>query len=233
MSEDLDFQIQIGQGATDDASLQSQKEKLKKKPQQDPEPKVQDSPAIGDNEKLFDLKKSAHPVALVFHLIFKIVGLICFLFLNLVLSLWLSDDQLSDWETLLCILVVLLAAFDFWTVKNITGRLLVGLRWWSEITEDGTEKWHFESYDEKFKTNIFDRTVFWWAQIIMCLFWFAIIIVDLVKLEFQWATIALVCLILTAINYLGFFRCSKDHKKKLKGVIHQAAWAGLRKNFEG
>jgi len=23
------------------------------------------------------------------------------------------------------------AALDFWTVKNVSGRLLVGLRWWS------------------------------------------------------------------------------------------------------
>ncbi len=28
---------------------------------------------------------------------------------------------------------VLLLAFDFWTVKNVSGRLLVGLRWWNEV----------------------------------------------------------------------------------------------------
>jgi hypothetical protein len=30
-------------------------------------------------------------------------------------------------------MVTLLLAFDFWTVKNVTGRLLVGLRWWNEV----------------------------------------------------------------------------------------------------
>ena len=34
---------------------------------------------------------------------------------------------------------------DFWTVKNITGRLLVGLRWWNHIDENGQSKWIFEN----------------------------------------------------------------------------------------
>ena len=37
---------------------------------------------------------------------------------------------------------------DFWTVKNVTGRLLVNLRWWSEIDDLGQEKWVFESNDD-------------------------------------------------------------------------------------
>lgn len=36
-------------------------------------------------------------------------------------------------------IIIILHAFDFWTVKNITGRLLVGLRWWSEIGKEGNE----------------------------------------------------------------------------------------------
>ena len=35
------------------------------------------------------------------------------------------------------ILVTVLGAIDFWTIKNISGRLLVGLRWWSEVDEKG------------------------------------------------------------------------------------------------
>lgn len=35
------------------------------------------------------------------------------------------------------ITVMILSALDFWTVKNITGRLLVGLRWWSDYDEKG------------------------------------------------------------------------------------------------
>lgn len=34
-------------------------------------------------------------------------------------------------------IVVILAAVDFWIVKNVTGRLLVGLRWWVDFQENG------------------------------------------------------------------------------------------------
>jgi hypothetical protein len=43
------------------------------------------------------------------------------------------------------ILVVIFTALDFWTVKNVTGRLLVGLKWTSTYKDDGSEEWSFES----------------------------------------------------------------------------------------
>lgn len=30
-------------------------------------------------------------------------------------------------------IVVIMAAIDFWIIKNVTGRLLVGLRWWVDF----------------------------------------------------------------------------------------------------
>jgi hypothetical protein len=33
--------------------------------------------------------------------------------------------------------VVVAAAIDFWFVKNISGRFLVGLKWWIDFSEDG------------------------------------------------------------------------------------------------
>jgi hypothetical protein len=50
-------------------------------------------------------------------------------------------------DVMVYIVIILLNCFDFWTVKNITGRKLVGLRWWNDFEEDGTEVWRFESYD--------------------------------------------------------------------------------------
>jgi hypothetical protein len=40
--------------------------------------------------------------------------------------------------------VLIASALDFWTVKNVTGRLLVGMRWWSS---DGEEGWRFENVE--------------------------------------------------------------------------------------
>ena len=40
--------------------------------------------------------------------------------------------------------VVVLLALDFWTVRNVSGRVLVGLRFWNQVDEDGTSFWVFE-----------------------------------------------------------------------------------------
>lgn len=42
---------------------------------------------------------------------------------------------------------------DFWLVKNITGRLLVGLRWWNYIDDDGQSHWMFENRNQSQSKN--------------------------------------------------------------------------------
>ena len=71
----------------------------------------------------------------MFHVGFKGLAIFSFLFLNAFIGM----------EIITFVVVVLFAAFDFWTVKNVTGRLLVNLRWHSEIDEFGQEKWIYES----------------------------------------------------------------------------------------
>lgn len=59
--------------------------------------------------------------------------------------MYLLGSIFTDNFTLVFVVTILLLAFDFWTVKNVSGRLLVGLRWWNEIQEDGSNQWVFES----------------------------------------------------------------------------------------
>lgn len=33
-------------------------------------------------------------------------------------------------------------------VKNVSGRLMVGLRWWNEVSENGGSEWRFETLQE-------------------------------------------------------------------------------------
>ena len=80
--------------------------------------------------------KRRHPVAAFFHVFFRATALLVYLFL----SYFFSDSFVE-----LFIAVILLLAFDFWTVKNVTGRLLVGLRWWNRVKEDGSSEWVFEA----------------------------------------------------------------------------------------
>jgi len=78
---------------------------------------------------------SSHPWAAFFHLAFRVSAILVYLFCSL----------FTNNFVLVFVIVVLLLSFDFWTVKNVTGRLLVGLRWWNEVREDGTNYWVFES----------------------------------------------------------------------------------------
>ena len=78
---------------------------------------------------------SSHPTACLFHVLFKALALALYLFG------WNSMEDVM--ATVLC---VLLLAADFWVVKNVTGRLLVGLRWWNMVDPaTGETSWIFES----------------------------------------------------------------------------------------
>lgn len=68
------------------------------------------------------------------------------------------------------VLVVVLLAMDFWNcrvrepifmrtrtrliicIQNVSGRTLVGLRYWNQVDEDGESYWVFESRDVRIVT---------------------------------------------------------------------------------
>ncbi|KAL7525368.1 hypothetical protein ACHAXR_000974 [Thalassiosira sp. AJA248-18] len=94
--------------------------------------------------------QSAHPTACLFHILFKVLAFVLY---NL------GNKMMEDiMVTVLCILFL---AADFWVVKNITGRLLVGLRWWNKVDPvSGNTSWIFESASSS-TTNTFDYRFFW------------------------------------------------------------------------
>ena len=127
------------------------------------------------------------------------------------------------------VLVVLMSAFDFWTVKNITGRLLVGLRWWNEMLPDGTNKWLFENNlvphtSQKVPSvsithvrappNMIDYRIFWWSSYIYLLLWLIWTILSLLQLHFQWLLIDLVTISMTLANLYGYIKCDRQAKKE-------------------
>ena len=84
-----------------------------------------------------------------------------------------------------CVICILLLAFDFWTVKNVTGRLLVGLRWWNYVKEDGTNEWVFESLENMSEVNANDSRVFWMGLYVPVAVWTGLLVIDTLKLQFQ------------------------------------------------
>lgn len=51
-------------------------------------------------------------------------------------------------DSIAYIVTIILGSVDFYITKNISGRLLVGLRWWNEVKDDGSEVWIYESKNE-------------------------------------------------------------------------------------
>ncbi|CAG8676902.1 19442_t:CDS:2 [Dentiscutata erythropus] len=126
--------------------------------------------------------------------------------------LYLFGGFFTDNFPLVFIICVLLLAFDFWTVKNVSGRLLVGLRWWNDIQPDGTNVWMFESRDPSRPVNPTDSRIFWislYATVVIWIFFgfFAIF-------KPSWLLIVVVAITLNLANVIGYTQCDKDAKRK-------------------
>ena len=164
------------------------------------------------------LKHANNPIVVFFTLFFKGLAIASFLLLGI----------FGVSEALIFILVVLLNSFDFWFVKNVSGRILVGLRWWNEVKEDGSEEWIFESDHEKRAASI-DTTIFWMSLYITPAFWAVFVILELIGLKFMWFLACLIGFILTFSNTFGYYKCSGEQKKKIKGFISDKSQQGFSK----
>ena len=118
------------------------------------------------------------------------------------------------------IITILLLAADFYYLKNIAGRRLVGLRWWNEVDpSSGSSKWVFESSDPSTKTvNATESRFFWLALYVQPVLWVVMAILALVRLQFLWLPLVVIALVLTVMNTLAFSRCDKfSHASNFAG----------------
>ncbi|OBT56484.1 hypothetical protein VE04_04985 [Pseudogymnoascus sp. 24MN13] len=145
---------------------------------------------------------SAHPITLLWFLGFRISSLLVYLFGLLFTSNFV----------LIFIITILLLAADFYYLKNIAGRRLVGLRWWNEVdVSTGDSQWVFESADPATKVvNATDSRFFWLAMYAQ----------------------PFIALVLTITNTLAFSRCDKfSHASNLAGSALYSG--GLARNLAG
>ncbi|TDH71439.1 hypothetical protein CCR75_008251 [Bremia lactucae] len=158
-----------------------------------------------------------HPVAAFFHLFFKGLAVLLYLFGSIFISNFV----------LIFVVCVLLLAFDFWTVKNITGRLLVGLRWWNKINDDGTSEWVFESHEDMAEIDPLDSRVFWAGLYGPPVLWIMLLIIAILKFNVEWALIVMVAVALSGANIIGYTRCKKDAKQKMQLLMSNGAMGAL------
>ncbi|XP_060696477.1 Golgi apparatus membrane protein TVP23 homolog A-like isoform X2 [Hemiscyllium ocellatum] len=135
-----------------------------------------------EEEEELALRKNRirHPLATFFHLFFRVSAIITYLFCD-----WFSRSFVACF-----VMILLLLSFDFWSVKNITGRLLVGLRWWNQIDEDGKSHWLFEAKKTTPKNRASsteaEAQIFWLGLIVCPLIWTVFLFSTLFSLKLKW-----------------------------------------------
>ncbi|KAG0933419.1 hypothetical protein G6F30_010274 [Rhizopus arrhizus] len=149
-------------------------------------------------------EQSSHPIAAFFFLAFRLGAILTYLL----------GTIFSDNFTLIFVVTILLLAFDFWTVKNVSGRLLVGLRWWNEIQPDGSNKWVFESAHPNRKPNSADSRLFWVVLYGTPIIWVLLALSCILTFKPSWLVIVAVAIVLSGANMYGYTQCDKDAKRK-------------------
>ncbi|KAL2299087.1 hypothetical protein Nmel_014703 [Mimus melanotis] len=183
---------------------------------------------FGSEEELA-LRKARirHPLATFFHLFFRVSAIVTYLFCD-----WFSNSFVACFVTIL-----LLLSFDFWSVKNVTGRLLVGLRWWNQIDEDGKSHWVFEAK----RVNILievdtgqtesignvpavaasteaEARIFWLGLIICPVIWTTFFFSTLFSLKLKWLALVIAGISLQTANLYGYIHCKLGGQKTISKV---------------
>uniref|UniRef100_A0A668AQL4 Golgi apparatus membrane protein TVP23 homolog n=1 Tax=Myripristis murdjan TaxID=586833 RepID=A0A668AQL4_9TELE len=141
-------------------------------------------------------RKNKHPLASFFHLFFRVVAIVVYLLCD-----WISKNFASCF-----VLIITLLSFDFWSVKNVTGRLLVGLRWWNQIDEDGKSLWVFEAKKVSIGTEA-EARIFWLGLIVCPLIWTFFFFTSLFSLKIKWLALVVASISLQVANLYGYLRC--------------------------
>lgn len=165
---------------------------------------------FGEEDDIDRRKIIRHPVAVFFHLCFRILALVTYLLCG-----WFSESFIASF-----VAIILLLSMDFWTVKNITGRLLVGLRWWNHVDEDGKSQWIFEARKGAAKNLLTtaESRIFWLSIVVCQVLWVVFFFGAIFTFKFKWFMVVCVALILNGANLYGYIRCKLGSRKKLSSV---------------
>merc|ERR1719369_2497141 len=104
--------------------------------------------------------------------------------------------------------VMLLLSADFWVVKNVSGRLLAGLRWWSVVNEEGQLNWKYESWsqEERSLAQSGEATYFWASLLGVEALWLLLATICVFSLSLKWLLLCCMALSLNTANLLGYTR---------------------------
>merc|ERR1712013_275588 len=157
------------------------------------------SSGLGGEGGIVNSWRIKHPVVTFFHLLFRTLAIIAYMLCG-----WFSDGFIGSF-----VAIILLLSLDFWTVKNITGRIMAGLRWWNYINEEGESVWVFESNSEEsqIKFSKAEIQIFWAGLVGAPVIWAVLLLTALFSLKLKWVVLVIIGLALSGSNMVGYLRC--------------------------
>ncbi|KAM7533511.1 hypothetical protein Aperf_G00000124794 [Anoplocephala perfoliata] len=150
-------------------------------------------------------------LALICHYVARSSALIFYLFCS-----WFTTAFIAP-----VVILLTLFALDFWLVKNISGRLLVRLRWWNSVNpQTGASTWIFESANtnslsrddgpisnRERSSRRFAGRLFWIGLLVFPLIWFLLVIVAIFSLKLAWCLVAACGCLACSVNAYGYLKC--------------------------
>lgn len=152
-----------------------------------------------------------HPVASFFHLFFRVSAVLVYLLCEIFSSSFIAC----------MVFIILLLSADFWTVKNISGRLMVGLRWWNQVDDDGRSQWLFESRKGSGKqqsSSDSESRIFWLGLVICPALWVLFAFSTLFSFKIKWLPLVIMGVVLQGANLYGYVRCKVGGATSLKNM---------------
>ncbi|XP_055343986.1 Golgi apparatus membrane protein TVP23 homolog B-like [Paramacrobiotus metropolitanus] len=186
---------------------------------------------VGDDQMTVNNQggRFLQPGYVAVHLLFRIAAVITYLICSFVAGFVTSF-----------IVIVFLLSIDFWICKNVTGRKLVGLRWWNYVDDEGKSKWIYESRkpEEGKPVNPAELKIFWSALIIAQVVWGIFFFWKLISFDMRWLVLDCIANFLNGANLFGYLRCKFGKKdaenaamKYIAPQIFRNAWSGMTSRF--
>uniref|UniRef100_A0A673ALV1 Golgi apparatus membrane protein TVP23 homolog n=2 Tax=Sphaeramia orbicularis TaxID=375764 RepID=A0A673ALV1_9TELE len=154
--------------------------------------------------------KIKHPLVSFFHLFFRASAIVVYLF----------SDIVGGGFIPCMVTIILLLSCDFWTVKNVSGRFLVGLRWWNQVDGDGKSHWIFESRKRNSQNtgSTAESRIFWVGLIVCPIFWIIFVFSTIFSFKIKWLAVVIMGLVLQWANVYGYIRCKVGGKSDLRDL---------------
>ena len=117
--------------------------------------------------------RPSQKLVVALHTVFKLLAFMVYMTASIISSSFIACF----------ILVMMLLSADFWVVKNVSGRLLAGLRWWSVVDEEGAVVWRYESWtpEQRDLAQRGEGTYFWSSLITQQVLWTMLALVSIFR----------------------------------------------------